>query len=276
MWWRFIGGSTIRAASTKLRDTPFHPIFDYAKEAAGSYAEAVAYSRKIISDSALVYPLGATFALKLSSFHGDQFLIDDTIAAMKAYGVKRILLDAESNAEYTHEQDVYDKLVEKHNTTSPFLYKTYQMYRRDAFIKLVEDIEKHPRLGIKLVRGAYLHQDQHSGVLLPTKHQVDEAYDRTLHSLLTCFVAPGRLEVMIASHNNKSLYLAKQIALSKPSIQPAVSFAQLLGMNDFASNTLAQEHKLRVFKYVPYGSFTETYPYLIRRLYENYGVLKYI
>jgi hypothetical protein len=30
-----------------------------------------------------------------------------------------------------------------------------------------------------------------------------------------------------------------------------------------------------VYKYAPYGSFIETYPYLLRRLYENYDVLKY-
>jgi hypothetical protein len=34
-------------------------------------------------------------------------------------------------------------------------------------------------------------------------------------------------------------------------------------------------HGYKVYKYVPYGNFMDTYLYLIRRLYENYDILKY-
>ena len=50
-----------------------------------------------------------------------------------------------------------------------------------------------------------------------------------------------------------------------------VSFAQLLGMSDQLSRQLSKEH--RIYKYLPYGDFQDTLPYLIRRLYENYPML---
>jgi delta 1-pyrroline-5-carboxylate dehydrogenase len=31
-----------------------------------------------------------------------------------------------------------------------------------------------------------------------------------------------------------------------------------------------------VYKYIPYGGFSDMYPYLIRRLYENYDIMKYV
>ena len=47
------------------------------------------------------------------------------------------------------------------------------------------------------------------------------------------------------------------------------------GMNDKLTYKFCRKD-IEVFKYLPYGYFRETLPYLGRRLYENYGVLKYI
>ena len=42
-------------------------------------------------------------------------------------------------------------------------------------------------------------------------------------------------------------------------------------MSDGISEELSKNY--RVFKYLPYGNFNDTLPYLIRRLYENYPML---
>lgn len=57
--------------------------------------------------------------------------------------------------------------------------------------------------------------------------------------------------------------------------QKNFKYAQLLGMNDTLSHYLLEKNN-DVYKYIPYGNWHESIPYLIRRLYENYGILRYI
>jgi len=44
-----------------------------------------------------------------------------------------------------------------------------------------------------------------------------------------------------------------------------------MGMSDKLSEKLSKKHT--VYKYIPYGNFYDTLPYLIRRLYENYPMI---
>jgi proline dehydrogenase len=83
--------------------------------------------------------------------------------------------------------------------------------------------------------------------------------------------------LMAATHNNESVYkILKFIEKNKEfNLQKRIYFAQLLGMADSLTNQLI-EKKQKVCKYVPYGKFFDTMPYLSRRLYENYDILKYI
>ena len=63
--------------------------------------------------------------------------------------------------------------------------KTYQMYKKEANEKLMEDLTA-PRsyfMGIKLVRGAYLKQDQPLGVLCNTENETHHQY--SIHVLDT-------------------------------------------------------------------------------------------
>ena len=46
-------------------------------------------------------------------------------------------------------------------------------------------------------------------------------------------------------------------------------------MNDELSKYLL-ENGNQVYKYIPYGNWIDSIPYLSRRLYENYDILKYI
>ena len=52
-------------------------------------------------------------------------------------------------------------------------------------------------------------------------------------------------------------------------------YAQLLGMGDKLTMNLLDNNK-KVFKYIPYGNIFDTYPYLLRRLYENIDMIKHI
>ena len=73
---------------------------------------------------------------------------------------------------------------------------------------------------------------------------------------------------MCATHNEDSINLAKKLS---DKFDLEIEFAQLLGMSDGISEELSKNY--RVFKYLPYGNFNDTLPYLIRRLYENYPML---
>ena len=54
-----------------------------------------------------------------------------------------------------------------------------------------------------------------------------------------------------------------------------IEFAQLLGMCDYMTKDL-QSRGYKTYKYLPYGEFRESVPYLLRRVYENYPMIRYL
>ena len=117
-----------------------------------------------------------------------------------------------------------------------------------------------------------MHIKTQTSLLWGSKNDVDDCFNRTLDILIPR-AKPHHLELMIATHNNESLELAAQLTFQNRK-QTSVSFAQLFGMNDKMSTSL-YNRGLTVYKYVPYGSMQETFPYLLRRLYENCDILRY-
>lgn len=286
MYNRFIGGPTIGAAAWRMMNTPYCPIFDYAKEAATTHEEAKKYASKIKADAnslSIQTNNHPAFALKLSSFNNDADLMTGVVHHMRKSGINRIFLDAEDDAIHKQENQVYSRIIDEFNINAIYVYKTYQMYRRDSMSLLLNDLSNHRRLGVKLVRGAYLQKDKNQvdpifnePILFQNKRDVDNQYNYAMTMLLQHFAQKNVVDVLIATHNNESISISQKLLdSSEDYVKDSVSFAQLLNMNDIASMALYKQG-YKVYKYVPYGSILETMPYLVRRFYENVDIVQHM
>ena len=101
-----------------------------------------------------------------------------------------------------------------------------------------------------------------------SKEDTDLHYNKAImsfHNFNKCYHGD---KMICATHNNKSI----DIGLSLRSNN--IEFAQLMGMSDNKTNDIAQTSS--VYKYIPYGDISDTFPYLTRRLYENWSFSKYL
>lgn len=159
----------------------------------------------------------------------------------------QVCIDAE---EILHPQISTDLMIQ-FNKYEPHVFKTYQMYRRDALKELEVDINHFEKrgiqLGAKLVRGAYLGKQVG---LLPNKQEVDKSFRRGLEMTLG---ASQNIHTLLATHNSEDIKYARMCPHNRYKV------AQLLGMNeDFPD-----------YVYVPFGSLSELTPYLFRRFLER-------
>ncbi|KAJ3022851.1 hypothetical protein HKX48_005052 [Thoreauomyces humboldtii] len=229
----------------------------------------------------------------------------------------RIMVDAEQTYFQPAVDDVGLMLCREYNpalnaTTlpagsprGPVIYNTYQLYLRDAYSRMVRDVERAERggyaLGIKIVRGAYMHAEREraeaigiSDPIHPNLEATHAAYNSAIDFLIEkiststpstveASSTPGSdahpntrpLSFVVASHNAGSIAHAKR-AMAKHHVAPqegSVAFAQLMGMQDPTTYALAGTD-YKVFKYIPYGPIGVTIPYLQRRALENADVLK--
>ena len=149
------------------------------------------------------------------------------------------------------------------------------MYRNDVsniFNNDIQNLMKEEKYALKLVRGAYLNSDKKYNIINSTKELTDIQYNNTLKIFFKYLEKYKHNELIIATHNKESYELSKEFINNK--YKDKIFFATLYGMSDNIcyDNTL-NYNKL---KYVPYGPFYETLPYLTRRLIENISILKYI
>ena len=103
------------------------------------------------------------------------------------------------------------------------------------------------KLGLKLVRGAYLKRQPG---LLDKKSSVDRQYSQGMRYSLTC----PNAHTMLATHNEKSLIYAKRFDREQ------YVTAQLLGLGKNIGID---------YRYIPVGTLMELTPYLLRRLKER-------
>lgn len=268
---RYIGGRTVQeAVKTAL---PFIPILDYAKESNKTKQEVHDYVKRMQND--IKIPEKSAFALKLSSFKPYQplnsmkFIVQELLSHDH-----KVFLDAEEHSQKDQEEMIFKYIISHYQNKN--IYKTYQMYRKDSMRSLLNDLELFNNIpfGIKLVRGAYYDSDK--SFCYSRKQDTDSNYNHAIDNVVDKLLSDqsNQLSLCIASHNNQSIGRAVKHIQMNPELADKISFALLLGFNNTISKTLLSQ-KYTVYKYTPYGSFNDTLPYLIRRLYENLDIVKH-
>lgn len=274
---RFIAGSTLKHAiirANKLFLThKYKPIYDFSYEDPNN--ESICYKELKNMSRTLENNL---IAIKLSGLNFNEKYTKEIIHL----GIKnnnKFLIDAENVEIQEKINDITIDLLLEFNTNSRVnIYKTYQMYRKDSYNILMEDLldfyHENILLGIKLVRGAYYKTDYKSGKLFDNIDQTHKSYDDGANLILN-FQKNLNNCVIFATHNKNSIDNIINITKNNNFVKENIMFAQLLGMADNTSNYIIQKN-FSVYKYFPYGSIYHTLPYFSRRLYENYKIIKYI
>ena len=274
---KFIGGTNYIAVSNfinKLYDKSVIPIIDYAKEGSKNKFDVINYNDKTnllinqINNEHINKDIG--YSIKLSSFskYNPEENIDIFIKRVinTNHKNKYIYFDAEHSDKYDYENKVFNKFIEKYkNVDNLHLIKTYQMYKKNSLYYLKKDLDTYDKIGFKIVRGAYY--NKYDKQLFSLKRETDVNYNKAIEYLIT---ANTSNKICIATHNRKSIEYALSLNGGNN-----ISYAQLLGMGDKSTEYLLNKNKT-VFKYVPYGNIFDIYPYLLRRLYENIDMIKYI
>lgn len=196
----------------------------------------------------------------------------------------RVMIDAEHAYFQPLIDNITASLSKKHNTKYPAVFGTYQMYLKDSHQRLFTDIERAKKgqykFAAKLVRGAYMLFERSYAAemglqdpIQPDIQATHDNYNRSVREIIERISNGEPLEIMIASHNCKSVELALD-AMKDFKLDPSapVYFGQLLGMSDYLTFSLGRSG-YKAYKYVPYGRVHEVMPYLIRRAQENADAL---
>ena len=276
----FIAGNSLKhALSTqkKLQLKNVGTILDFAVESPKKLSRNInqIFSQINQSNSSFI-------ALKLSSLnihnHSNCLKLIDQFHQenIKKKYPNKFLIDAENNDIQNTIYDVSNYALDTYNTPSKkYFFKTIQMYRKDSISTLSTDIDyfmPKQKFAIKLVRGAYIKTDKQ--FICSSKEETDNQYNFAINELFSSLFYFPNNEIMFATHNIDSYFQALSYLKSHPYLIPNIHFATLLGMGD--NICFDNSHFIQKYKYVPYGPFWETTPYLFRRLIENIEILKHV
>lgn len=217
----------------------------------------------------------------------------------------RLLFDAEQDAV---QQGIYawtlryQKKFNGGGSDKAIVYGTYQAYLRSTPATLAEHLHiaqrEGFRLGVKLVRGAYMASDPRH-LFWDRKKETDRVYDGILEALITRtyndVLRPHgestrevpEVNMVLATHNHASVKKAmilREQQTDRGERKIDMVYAQLMGMADEVSCELVMAGKrsialdgkdqsairgTKVFKYLVWGSVGECTKYLLRRAEEN-------
>lgn len=192
-----------------------------------------------------------------------------------------ILIDGEES----WMQDAADQLAEsmmfKYNKEKVIVFNTLQLYRHDRFDYLKKLHQRATeggfKIGMKLVRGAYLEKERERALKLGYQDPIcsDKVSTDTLFNEVLMYMIEnlGHMSVFLGTHNEESTYLLLQLMRSRNIAEndKRIWFGQLFGMSDHISYNLANLG-YNVAKYLPYGPVKDVMPYLLRRAEENTSV----
>lgn len=212
-------------------------------------------------------------AVKLTSLNVyDKICVENYLDQIVLQCIKNnntLLIDAENYNVQDKICKITDTFMEQYNRNDLYIYKTYQLYRKDYLDILKNDLNKDRNymIGVKLVRGAYYNEDKKHNILFDCIQDTHNNYNKGINDFIMYNKKNDKL--ICATHNDISLRIAAGYIDTYNLTN--IEFSQLMGMSDNISNKLAE--KYTVYKYLPYGNFKDTLPYLVRRLYENYPML---
>ncbi|KAH7136402.1 FAD-linked oxidoreductase-like protein [Dactylonectria macrodidyma] len=220
--------------------------------------------------------------------------LDEIFTAASRKGVK-VLIDAESSSHQPAIDHLALAAMSKFNTGGKaVIYNTYQMYLKSGVNKMIKHLKVSKdqgfTIGLKLVRGAYLHVEPNVSALHDSKEDTDNGYDDAVKFLLGGTLEEGsydtdgaaalkvsgskpwNAEIMLATHNqasvDKALSRWKVSGHTLPTMKSpnggtvqSLSFAQLMGMADEVSLGLVSEGKeSKVSEYEKSSGSSESLP----------------
>jgi len=194
---------------------------------------------------------------------------------------KPIYIDAEESWIQTAIDRLAEEMMSKYNKDKAIVFTTLQLYRWDRidyFKQLIEQARSGPyKIGIKIVRGAYLEKERerahrlgYTSPVNATKSETDREYNEALEIFIDNIDV---VEICVGTHNEHSCKLLVQYMAENKlaNNHPHIYFSQLYGMSDNISFNLANAG-YNVSKYLPFGPVESTLPYLARRAEENTAI----
>tara|TARA_Y100000389_G_C17440354_1_gene508189 strand:+ start:373 stop:1581 length:1209 start_codon:yes stop_codon:yes gene_type:complete len=188
----------------------------------------------------------------------------------------KLLFDAETYNIQTAIHQLSLQMMRRFNGLHPRIYGTIQFYRKDSHDQLknlIEDgMENHYLPGLKLVRGAYIHDEViagRRGVIHDNKQDTDESYNT---AVTKCIKNLDNIAVCFAGHNTETiLHILEELDKYEiEAMHPHIILAQMYGMrNDITFNL----EDVNVSQFIPYGKKDFLFPYLVRRGIENSSAL---
>jgi len=182
-----------------------------------------------------------------------------------------IMIDAEQSWIQGTVNEIAIQNMIKYNSKQALITLTLQCYRRDSYNLIILMNELAVKydiiIGVKLVRGAYLEEEMRFNahpeeLFFSTRLETDRNYNNIIDFILKNI---NNFRPFFATHNEVSI--AK--ILSHPlSLNKNIWLAQLYGVGDHISMTVVKTGA-QVCKYLPYGPFGKSFPYLMRRIEEN-------
>lgn len=205
----------------------------------------------------------------------------ESIAQLAYENNVSLFVDAEESWIQQPLDDLTFELMLKYNKQKPIIYNTIQLYRKDRLEFFKHELTKAKQVGIiyaaKLVRGAYMEKEakramkmNYENPIQANKTSTDKDYNKALRLAINNIT---NIAICVATHNEESTLLTTQLMEENkiPNNHAHIHFAQLLGMSDNITFTLAK-NGYNAHKYMPYGPVKDVIPYLIRRAQENTSV----
>ena len=194
---------------------------------------------------------------------------------------KPIYIDAEESWIQAAIDRLAEEMMLKYNKNKAIVFTTLQLYRWDRidyFKQLIEQARSGSyKIGIKIVRGAYLEKERerarrlgYKSPINPSKSETDREYNKALELFIENIDV---VEICVGTHNEYSCKLLVQYMAENKfaNNHPHICFSQLYGMSDTISFNLANAG-YNVSKYLPFGPVESTLPYLARRAEENTAI----